>query len=87
MYAREALYFGHPKITATGKLDAHYPMGNGTLTSSFEFFYQDECGGSWEANPESYIDAFTLASLRAGYESDNNWYEQACAESVFDDFT
>ena len=43
--------------------------------------------GSWEANPESYIHAFTLANLRAGYESDNNWCAQAFAESVFDDFT
>ena len=86
MYARNALYFGHPKITATGRLDAQYPMGN-TLTSSFEFFYEYECGGSWEANPESYIDAFSLANLRIGYESDNNWYAQACAESAFDDFT
>ena len=79
--------FWAPEITAAGKLDARYPMGNGTLTGSFEFFYEDERGGSWEANPEGYIDAFTIANLRVGYESDNNWYVQAYAENVFDEFT
>ena len=62
-------------------------MGNGTLTVSFKFFYEDERGGSWEANSEGYIDAFSLANLRVGYESDNNWDAQACVESVLDDFT
>ena len=57
------------------------------LTGSFEFFYEDERGGSWEANPEGYIDAFTIANLRVGYESDNNWYVQAYVENVFDEFT
>jgi iron complex outermembrane receptor protein len=79
--------FWAPEITAAGKLDARYPMGNGALTGSFEFFYEDERGGSWEANPEGYIDAYTIANLRVGYESENNWYVQAYAENVFDEFT
>ena len=79
--------FWAPEITAAGKLDMRYPMGNGALTGSFEFFYEDERGGSWEANPEGYIDAYTIANLRVGYESDNNWYVQAYAENVFDEFT
>ena len=54
-------------------------MGNGTLTVSFKFFYEDERGGSSEANSEGYIDAFTIANLCVGYESDNSWYVQAYA--------
>ena len=45
--------FWAPEITAAGKLDACYPMGYGTLTSSFECFYEDERGGSWEATPRA----------------------------------
>ena len=79
--------FWAPEVTAAGKLDAHFPVANGAITGSFEFFYEDERGGSWEANPEGYIDAYTIANLRVGFESDNNWYVQAYAENVFDEFT
>ena len=79
--------FWAPEITAAGKLDARYPIANGSITGSFEFFYEDERGGSWEANPEGYIDSFVVANLRVTYESDANWYIQGYAENVFDEFT
>ena len=79
--------FWAPEITAAGKLDARYPIANGAITGSFEFFYEDERGGSWEANPEGYIDSFVVANLRVTYESDDNWYIQGYAENVFDEFT
>jgi hypothetical protein len=28
-----------------------------------------------------------MANLRVGYESDNNWYVQAYAENLFNEFT
>jgi len=78
--------FWAPEITAAGRLDANFPMGNGAITGAFEFSYEDERGGGWEANPEGYIDAYTVANLRIGYETDS-WYVSAYAENVFDEFT
>ena len=56
------------------------------ITGAFEFSYEDERGGGWEANPEGYISAYTVANLRVGYETDT-WYVSAYAENVFDEFT
>jgi len=78
--------FWAPEITAAGRLDANFPMGNGAITGAFEFSYEDERGGGWEANPEGYISAYTVANLRVGYETDT-WYVSAYAENVFDEFT
>lgn len=79
--------FWAPEFTAAAKIDAYFPIGGGAITGSFEMFYESERGGGWEDNPEGYIDAYTIANLRVGYESDNNWYIRAYAENLFDEFT
>jgi iron complex outermembrane receptor protein len=79
--------FWAPEVTAAGKLDARFPIQGGNITGNFEMFYESERGGGWEDNPEGYIDAFAIANLRIGFESDNNWYVRAYAENLFDEFT
>ena len=49
--------------------------------------YESERGGSWEGYREGMIGLAAVANLRVGYESDNNWYVQACAENLFNEFT
>jgi iron complex outermembrane receptor protein len=79
--------FWAPELTVAGKLDVEFPMQNGSINSSFEISYESERGGSWEGNPEGMISSYSVANLRVGYESDNNWYVQAYAENVFNEFT
>ena len=62
-------------------------MQNGMLKSSIEVSYESERGGSWEGNPEGMIGSYAVTNLRIGYESDNNWYIQAYAENLLDEFT
>ena len=79
--------FWAPEITAAGKLDAFFPTSDGAITGSFEISYEGERGGGWENLSETKIDAFAVANLRVGYESNNNWYVRAYAENLFDEFT
>ena len=79
--------FWAPKLTGAGKLDVDVPVNGGTIASSFELSYESERGGSWEGYREGMIGSYAVANLRIGYESDNNWYVQAYAENLFDEFT
>ena len=79
--------FWAPEWTAAAKLDGNFPISGGAITGSFEVFYESKRGGGWENYPEGYIDAYTIANLRVGYQSDNDWYIQAYAENLFDEFT
>jgi len=79
--------FWAPEFTAAGRLDANFPTSNGAITGAFEISYESERGGGWEGNPEGYIDAYSIANLRIGYESNDNWYVRAYAENLFDEFT
>lgn len=79
--------FWAPEFTAAGRLDANFPTSNGAITGAFEISYESERGGGWEANPEGYIDSYSIANLRIGYESNDNWYVRAYAENLFDEFT
>ena len=79
--------FWAPEVTAAGKLDARFPIGGGDITGSFEMFYESERGGGWENLSETKIDAFAIANLRVGFESEDNWYVTAYAENLFDEFT
>jgi len=76
-----------PKWTLAGKLDARFPVGGGEVTGSFELSYEDKRGGGWDNYPEGYIDSYAVANLRVGYQSDDNWYIEAYAENLFDEFT
>jgi len=76
-----------PEWTAAAKLDARFPVGSGDITGSFEIFYESKRGGGWDNNPEGYLDSYAIANLRVGYQSNNNWYVQAYAENLFDEFT
>lgn len=79
--------FWAPEWTIAGKVDAFFPVNNGAITGSFEVFYESERGGSWENNPEGYIDSYAISNLRVGYESNDNWHITAYAENLFDEFT
>lgn len=79
--------FWAPKLTGAGKLDVDVPVNGGTIASSFEVSYESERGGSWEGYREGMIGSYAVANLRVGYESDNNWYVQAYAENLFNEFT
>jgi iron complex outermembrane receptor protein len=79
--------FWAPEVTAAGRLNAFFPVTGGAITGSFEMYYESERGGGWEDNPEGYIDAYAIANLRIGFESDDNWYVRAYAENLFDEFT
>ena len=63
------------------------PVDHGTIATSFEVSYEGERGGAWEGNREGMISSYSIANLRVGYESDNNWFVQAYAENLFDEFT
>ena len=79
--------FWAPKITGAAKLDLDFPLASGKLTSSLEAFYESERGGSWERNPEGMIGSYAITNLRFGYESNDNWYVEAYAENLLDEFT
>lgn len=64
--------FWAPEITAAEKLDARYPIANGSFKGSLEFFYEDERGGGWEENRRGYIDAFVVDNLLVTHKSDDN---------------
>ena len=79
--------FWAPKLTGAAKLDIDVPVDNGTIATSFEVSYESERGGAWEGNREGIIGSYAIANLRVGYESDSNWYVQAYAENLFNEFT
>jgi len=79
--------FWAPEYTFAGRIDGDFPVDGGAITGAFEISYESERGGGWENNPEGYIDAYSIANLRIGFESDDNWYITAYAENVFDEFT
>lgn len=76
-----------PEWTVAGKLDADFPVAGGSISGSFEIFYESKRGGGWDNNPEGYIDAYAVSTLRVGYRSNNDWYIEAYAENLFDEFT
>ncbi len=78
--------FWAPEWSAAAVLDAHFPVGNGAITGSFEVFWEDERGGGWAGLSETMIDAAAIAAVRVAYESDDSWYVEAYVENVFDEF-
>ena len=64
--------FWAPEITAAEKLDARYPIANGSINGSLEFFCEDKRGGGWEENRRGYIDPFVGANLLVTHNSDDN---------------
>ncbi|MEP0203935.1 MAG: TonB-dependent receptor [Halioglobus sp.] len=79
--------FWAPEWSGAAVLDASFPISGGAITGSLEAFYEGERGGDWTGVKENYIDAYTEAALRVGYESDNNWYVQGYVENLTDEFT
>ena len=79
--------FWAPEFSGAFVLDAIYPMDGGALTGSYEVFWEGERGGGWEDLNETKIDEYAEMAIRAGYESDNNWYVEAYVENLTDEFT
>ena len=79
--------FWAPEWSAAAVLTASYPVSGGTITGSLEMFYEDERGGGWEGTPETLINSYTDASLRIGFESEQNWFVEAYVENLTDEFT
>ena len=79
--------FWAPEFSGALVLDAYFPVDGGAITGSYEIFWESGRGGGWENLSETKIDAYAEMALRAGYESDNNWYVEAYVENLTDEFT
>lgn len=79
--------FWAPDFSGAFVLDALFPMDGGAITGTYEVTWESERGGGWENLNETKIDGYAEMALRAGYESDNNWYVEAYVENLTDEFT
>ncbi|MFT5710753.1 MAG: iron complex outermembrane receptor protein [Halioglobus sp.] len=79
--------FWSPDFSGAFVLDALFPMDGGAITGTYEVTWESERGGGWENLNETKIDGYAEMALRAGYESDNNWYVEAYVENLTDEFT
>jgi len=76
----------NPELTLTGVINAHYPMGNGEIFSTFEFRYQSRVYSGFENELAFSIEGYMDANLRAGYESDAGWDVSVYVENLFNQF-
>ena len=67
-------------------LSADYPVSGGSITGSFEAFWEGERGGGWESLNTTEIDSSTEMALRIGYRSDSSWNIEAYVENLTDEF-
>lgn len=79
--------FWAPEYTGAMVLSANFPLKDGAITGSFEIFWESERGGGWEGLSETEIDSSHEASLRIGYESNDNWTLSLYVENLTDEFT
>jgi iron complex outermembrane recepter protein len=79
--------FWAPEWTGAAVLNANFPFRNGTITGSFEAFWESERGGGWGGFPETMIDSNIETAIRVGYESSNNWTVGFYVENLTDEFT
>lgn len=79
--------FWAPDWSGAFVLSALYPLSGGAITGNFELFWESERGGGWENSRETKIDSYAEMAVRAGYESDNNWWVEAYVENLTDEFT
>ncbi|MDJ0698941.1 MAG: TonB-dependent receptor [Woeseiaceae bacterium] len=76
-----------PEVQGSFVLNGDFPMGNGSVITSIEMFWEGERGGGFEQIPESVVDSFQEWTLRVGYASDNNWTLTGYVENITDEET
>ncbi|NNF51049.1 MAG: TonB-dependent receptor [Gammaproteobacteria bacterium] len=79
--------FWAPEFTGAVVLNGHWPASAGEWSASLEVFWESERGGGFENLATTKIDSYTDATLRFGYESENNWSVNAYVENLTDEFT
>jgi len=76
-----------PEFSGSGVLTGDFPIGNGSIISSLEVFFESERGRGYEDVIDSQIDAFQEWAFRIGYASNNNWNVTAYVENFTDELT
>ncbi len=74
-----------PEASGSFVLNGDFPMGNGSLFTNIEMFWEGERGGGFEQIPESVVGSFQEWTLRVGYASDNNWTLTGYVENITDE--
>jgi len=76
-----------PEISGSAVLKGNFPVGNGSIISNLEVFFESERGRGYEDIIDSQIDAFQEWAFRIGYASDNNWTLMAYVENFTNELT
>jgi len=76
-----------PEFSGSAVLRGDFPIGNGSIISSLEMFFESERGRGYEDIIDSEIDAFQEWAFRIGYASNNNWNVTAYVENFTDELT
>jgi iron complex outermembrane receptor protein len=98
-YTTLYLSLGYLNTEATGLEDIcslDGPDGEGTGCEGSRVFWAPKMTGAGKLDVavptgngsiNTSFEVYAIANLRVGYESDNNWYVQAYAENLFNEFT
>ena len=76
-----------PEFSGSAVLRGDFPIGNGSIISNLEMFFESERGRGYEDIIDSQIDAFQEWAFRIGYASNNNWNVTAYVENFTDELT
>jgi iron complex outermembrane receptor protein len=76
-----------PEISGSAVLKGDFPVGNGSIISNLEVFFESERGRGYEDIVDSEIDAFQEWAFRIGYQSNNNWSIMGYVENFTDELT
>ena len=76
-----------PDFSGSAVLKGDFPLGNGSIISNLEVFFESERGRGYEDIIDSEIDAFQEWAFRIGYASNNNWNVTAYVENFTDELT
>jgi iron complex outermembrane receptor protein len=76
-----------PEFSGSAVLRGDFPVGNGSIISNLEVFFESERGRGYEDIIDSEIDAFQEWAFRLGYASNNNWNVTAYVENFTDELT
>ena len=76
-----------PEFSGSAVLRGDFPVGNGSIVSNLEVFFESERGRGYEDIIDSEIDAFQEWAFRIGYASNNNWNLTAYVENFTDELT
>ena len=75
-----------PEQTASGAVNARYPMAGGDLIGMVEFFWQSDFYGGLNNHPYSLVDSSGKVNVRVGWQ-DEQWRVVAYVENVGDEIS